>query len=138
MSARTLNQGAGQDPVCPPHTAAGLAAAEGVVFLRRQQALLLRQLGDADRDAGALPAPRPAAHAEWLALIAVAGDECGREAADRVARLYEYHGRVAGSLERQRQLPLPPPASQNLRRLLADRLSELTDDAAAGLRPTRS
>lgn len=133
MNASTLNQGANPEPSCPSQTAACPATVDGVVFLRRQQALLLRRLRDADRDAGGAPAAEEGVHTEWLVLIATAGEHRGADAADRVARLYAYHGRVAGSLERQRQLPLPAPSSQRLRRLLASRLAELTDDAVAAL-----
>lgn len=137
MNASTLEPGTGQEPSCPPHAAESSAHLDGVVFLRRQQASLLRRLRDANDGTDSAQPPVSAAHCKWLAVIAAAGEANGADAAQRVARLYEYHGRVAGSLERQRQIPLPPPAAQELRRRLASRLAGLTADAVAAISPIR-
>lgn len=135
MNASTLNQGTDQDPPCPLGPTAGHVV-DGVIFLRRQQASLSRRIQDFDATVRAgTTAEEAATHAEWLALIAAVSDARGSEAAYRVTRLYEYHGRVLGSLDRQRTLPLSPPAAQGLRRMLADHLVELTTDAVDAVCP---
>jgi uncharacterized protein YPO0396 len=69
-----------------------------------------------------------ASHEAWLDLIA-AIERADEAAAQEVAALYGYHGRVVGSLERGLDPLLTGAVQHQVRRLLVRRLETLTAQA---------
>jgi hypothetical protein len=122
------------------HAAVDLEGAR--LFLRAQTLWLVRGVERADDPAalGIVLGSHDACHETWLALVAGADHHAGPEAAEAVAALYAFHGRVVGWLERGVVRRLPPDVSRRLRRMLVRQLRELTDAAevALGIEDARS
>lgn len=105
------------------------------MFLRAQASWLrrgLRLVGDAV-EVGLVLGTHDASHESWVDMIAAVERGLGDEAAQKMAQLYAFHGRVAGSLERGMDLRLDETVRIQVRRMLADRLTELTEEAIAAL-----
>lgn len=117
---------ADHDRPCPT----GPSAHDAARFLTRQTGLLAAAVADgASVDLDGVLASQDAAHERWLAVIA----EVKRrddDAAEAVEGLYAWTGRVAGTLEREAQLPLPEAVATEVRTGLGVRLLVL---AAAAL-----
>jgi hypothetical protein len=104
-------------------------------FLRAQASWLrrgLRLVGDAV-EVGLVLGTHDASHESWVDLIAAVERALGEEAAQKLSQLYAFHGRVAGSLDRGMDLRLDEGVRAQVRRMLADRLTELTEEAVAAL-----
>lgn len=104
-----------------------------ITFLLSQAAWLRRALERADdpTEVGTALGSHDASHEAWLHLIASVERTAGHDAAQQVAVLYGFHGRVVGSLERGLDLRLDPGVARQIRRILAERLQELTAAAVA-------
>lgn len=105
------------------------------LFLQSQASWLrqgLERAGDATA-VGMVLASHDTSHASWVALIAAVGDAVGTEAADTLAALYAFCGRVAGVLCRGPDPRLSPTVAACVRSQLTDRLTELTDAAVTTL-----
>jgi hypothetical protein len=111
-----------------------LDAEAAAVFVQAQATWLCRGLERADDPAAVrlVLSRQEAGHEPWLALIAAAqrrDADLGR----RIAGLYAFHGRVAGSLERGTDLRLDPHVFARLRSLLCHGLRRLTDETVSVL-----
>lgn len=105
------------------------------MFLRAQASWLrrgLRLVGDAV-EVSLVLGTHDASHESWVDLIAAAERALGKDAAQKLSQLYALHGRVAGSLDRGMDLRLDEAVRAQVRRMLADRLTELTEEAVAAL-----
>lgn len=128
------------------HSIASSATAAGVLvqpldrtaaamFLRAQASWLrrgLRLVSDAV-EVGIVLGTHDASHESWVDMIAAVERALGDDATQKMAQLYAFHGRVAGSLERGMDLRLDEAVRTQVRRMLADRLTELTEEAIAAL-----
>jgi hypothetical protein len=105
-------------------------------FLREQARALgagLRRSDDPALVATALTA-HESSHESWLDLLArTEGDPA---LAERLATLYQFHGRLVESLDRGLDGWLNPRAAHEIRAVLADRLDECTEATVAALRRT--
>lgn len=112
-----------------------LAATRATTFLRAQTQWLQRGLlHSGDRVAvGIVLGAHDRSHDRWVNLIRIVGDRLGEDAATEVAVLYGFFGRVAASLERGAMESLCPEVAASCRKLLSDRLSELTEAAVETL-----
>lgn len=99
------------------------------LFLRGQCSCLQRGLERAEDETAVAIVLRSheACHGAWLSLIA-ALERPSPAAAALVANLYNFHGRVVGSLERGPDLRLDAGLRADVRRLLGDRLATLTEE----------
>lgn len=116
-------------------TAAAIAATRATTFLRAQAQWLKRGLTHAD-DAvavGIVLGAHDRSHDRWVAVIDLVGRTLGAEAAQDVAVLYSYFGRVAGSLESATMDLLSPAVAASARQLLSQRLTDLTEHAVDAL-----
>lgn len=114
---------------------AALDLPEVVRFLRTQSAWLCRGLDEAtDRiELDVVLAAHECSHGRWLHLVATVAATLGADAAQTVASLYAYHGRVVGMLERRTDHLLDPETAATVRRLFSERLAALTDVAVEAL-----
>lgn len=105
------------------------------LFLRAQASWLRRglRLADNPTEVGLVLGTHDASHESWVALIAEIERTLGAEAAGTVAQLYGFHGRIVGSLERGMDLRLDTTIQGQVRRMLADRLTQMTEEAIAVL-----
>lgn len=104
------------------------------LFLRQQAATLTCALLDPDdpstlRDACAA---HEGSHDRWVGLVA-ATRERSADAADAVADLYTFHGRLLESLEHGLEGWFHPQAASDIREVLADRLARRTDAVVGAL-----
>jgi hypothetical protein len=106
-----------------------------VRFIEHQAAGLLHGLAHAmDRAAVAsVVAAHDAAHEEWLTVIATTKRTLGPAAAQRVAALYSFHGRVIGCLERGVDPGLGNGVAAEVHRVLERCLERLTLHAVTTL-----
>ena len=112
-----------------------IGAAE--MFVRAQSSWLRQGLtrGCDPTAVGIVLAAHDSAHPSWLCLIAAVEERVGPDAAGALCTLYTFHGRVVGALERGPDNRLSAAVAAGVRRLLEERLAELTDaavDALAG------
>jgi hypothetical protein len=112
-----------------------VVVAAAVSFLRSQQRLLSGGLAGAtdDRVAADVARRHDSSHEAWLSTIAALREHVPEEVADQVVALYGFHGRVAGGLAGEQSLRLDGPIEAGVRRILADQLGEMTDQAVAVL-----
>lgn len=105
-----------------------------VTFLRAQASWLARGLthGTDPTAVGLVLGAHERAHERWVDLIASLHQRLGADAAQTVATLYAYHGRVAGSLERGPGF-LDPDTAAVVRNYHAERLLQLTEVTVAAL-----
>jgi hypothetical protein len=106
-----------------------------VRFLEHQADGLLHGLARS-RDAAAVAAvlaAHDAAHEEWLAVIAASNRLLGAEAAEAVAALYSFHGRVVGFLEQGVDPDLGDGVAAEVHRVLERCLERLTLHAVTTL-----
>lgn len=103
------------------------------LFLRAQASWLRRGLRLADNpvEVGIVLGTHDGSHESWVELIAAVERGVGAQAAATVATLYGLHGRVVGSLERRMDLRLDPDVQAQVRRMLSDRLTEMTEQTVA-------
>lgn len=108
------------------------------LFLRAQASWLRQGLErSADPAAvGIVLGSHDASHESWLALIGLV-ERLDADVAEALSTLYGYHGRVVGSLERGFDTRLDADVLCEVRRMLSDRLEQLTDEAAARLAALR-
>jgi hypothetical protein len=105
------------------------------LFLRAQASWLRRGLALVDDaiEVGVVLRTHDASHEAWVDTIAAVERALGGEAAQKLALLYGFHGRVAGSLERGVALFVDEDVRAQVRRMLAERLTALTEEAVANL-----
>lgn len=116
------------DPAAVPATAA-ITATRATMFLRAQSQWLQRGLlhGDDPIAVAFVLGAHDRSHDRWVNLIDLVSRSLDAEAAQQVASLYGYFGRVAGSLEGEGLRLLAPDVATAARQLQADRLAELTE-----------
>lgn len=105
-------------------------------FLSAQASWLelgLRTCEDTPLVASALQA-HERGHETWLALIGAAERAGEGPVADRLAALYQFHGRLVGVLEGGPDGRVDAVTCAEVRRLLGERLVLLTDQTIAALR----
>lgn len=129
-----------QRATVPPFTtdeveAGAIAATRATTFLRAQSQWLQRGLvhGDDSVAVSIVLSAHDRSHDRWVNLIDLVTRTLGEDAAQQVATLYAYFGRVAGSLERESMNLLSPDVAASARKLLAHRLSDLTEAAVESL-----
>lgn len=133
----TLSPGAQPSlPAAQDTTSASIAATRATAFLEAQAQWLQRglQQGGDPIVVGIVLGAHDRSHERWLTLIDLVCRSLGSEAAQEVAALYAHVGRVAGSLEHAAMDLLPAEIATSARRLLAQRLDELTEAAVETLR----
>ncbi|HWH32472.1 MAG TPA: hypothetical protein VNU01_07355 [Egibacteraceae bacterium] len=103
------------------------------LFLRAQASWLRRglRLAEDPVEVGIVLGTHDSSHESWVELIAAVERSAGAPAAGVVSALYGFHGRVVGSLERDMDLRLDAAVQAQVRRMLADRLTEMTEQAVA-------
>ena len=114
---------------------AAIVATRATTFLRAQAQWLRRGLehaGDAVA-VGIVLAAHDRSHERWVAHISAVEQELGESAAAAVSATYAFLGRLAGSLEAETMSLLDPEVSAQARHLLADRLTDITEQAVEGL-----
>lgn len=102
------------------------------LFLRAQASWLCRGLTQAADDPIAVRivlGAHDATHGRWLSLIARVQRSFGSAVAEQLSRVYAFHGRVAGSLERGVDPLLEPDLAEQIRRVLAEHLRQVTEAA---------
>lgn len=106
-----------------------------MLFLRAQASWLRRglRLSHDPVEVGVVLGTHDRSHESWVELIAAVDRSVDREASAMVSALYGLHGRVAGCLERGMDLRLKPEVRDQVRRLLADRLTAMTETAIAAI-----
>jgi len=99
-----------------------------IPFLATQASCLRRGLACADDAAivSVVAGIHARSHDRWLAMIAVAGETQGPEAADALAALYAFHGRLVDSLQTRTMALLPSAVAARARAVMAMQLDELT------------
>ncbi|MGH3665475.1 MAG: hypothetical protein ACRDU8_05210 [Egibacteraceae bacterium] len=104
-------------------------------FLRGQAEWLRRGLACATdpEEVGIVLAAHEGSHERWVGLVATAHRALGPDAAQTVATLYGYHGRIIGSLEQRTAALLDAGTAAQFRALLAERLTTLTEVAVEAL-----
>jgi hypothetical protein len=112
-----------------------LDAPAAAAFLRAQASWLRRglRLATDPSEVGSVLGTHDASHGSWVSLIAEVERLVGDDAAQQVSQLYGFHGRVVGSLERGLDLRLDAGVQAQVRRMLAERLTQLTDEAVGAL-----
>lgn len=105
------------------------------LFVRAQSSWLRQGLARACDPAavGIVLAAHDASHESWLSLISAVEQRAPGDAARALSTLYAFHGRVAGTLERGPDNRLSAAVAAGVRRLLEERLAELTDAAVTAL-----
>ena len=104
-----------------------------VLFLRAQASWLRRglRLADDPVEVGVVLGTHDRSHESWVELIAAVEREAGEPVAGMVSALYGFHGRVVGSLERRMDLRLDAAVQEQVRRMLAERLTAMTEETIA-------
>lgn len=110
-----------------------LDPAGAALFLRAQASWLRRglRLADDATEVGVVLGTHDSSHESWVTLIAAVSHDLGPGAAAEVSQLYGFHGRVVGSLERGMDLRLEPEVQRQVRRMLAERLTDMTEQVTA-------
>lgn len=111
--------------------AAAIAATRATTFLRGQAQWLERGLHSGhDRIAvDVVMGAHDRSHDRWVATIRHVAGTLGDDAANAVAAVYAYVGRIAGSLERGAMDLLDETVATQVRQYLAERLTEVTEGA---------
>ena len=111
--------------------AAAIAATRATTFLRGQAQWLERGLRSGnDRIAvGIVMGAHDRSHDRWVATIRHVAGTLGDDAANAVAAVYAYVGRIAGSLERGSMDLLDESVASQVRQHLAERLADVTEGA---------
>ena len=106
-----------------------LAATRATTFMRAQAQWLERGLlrGDDPIAVDVVIGAHDRSHDRWVATIQIVAATLGEDAADDVAAVYTFVGRIAGSLERGAMDLLEPAVAAQVREYLAERLEELTE-----------
>ena len=115
--------------------AAAIAATRATTFLRGQAQWLERGLNSGN-DAiavGIVMGAHDRSHERWVATIRHVAAVLGDDAANAVAAVYAYVGRVAGSLERGAMNVLDESIATQVRQYLADRLTDVTEGAVEAI-----
>ena len=109
--------------------ATAITATRATTFLRAQSQWLQRGLlhGDDSIAVDIVLGAHDRSHDRWVALIDLVSRSLDAEAAQQVATLYAYFGRVAGSLEGEAMNLLSPDVAAHARQLQAQRLADLTE-----------
>ena len=110
-------------------TPAARTAGRATTFARAQSQWLARGLANStDRVAvDIVLAAHDRSHERWVILIHQVDNDLGEDAANEVALLYAYLGRVAGSLAQGATEMLCPQVAADVRNLLAQRLADRTE-----------
>lgn len=110
-------------------TAAARTAGRANTFVRAQSQWLARGLANsADRVAvDIVLGAHDRSHERWVVLIHQVDNDLGPEAANEVALLYAFLGRIAGSLAQGATELLCPEIAADVRDLLAQRLADRTE-----------
>lgn len=116
-------------PVAQEVTAAAHTASRASTFVRAQSQWLARGLEhSADRVAvDIVLGAHDRSHERWVVLIHQVDNDLGEAAANEVALLYAYLGRIAGSLAQGATELLCPQVAREVRDLLAQRLADRTE-----------
>ena len=111
--------------------AAAIAATRATKFLRGQAQWLERGLrcGNDRIAVGIVMGAHDRSHDRWVATIRHVAGVLGDDAANALASVYAYVGRVAGSLERGAMELLDESVAEQVRQHLAERLSDVTEAA---------
>ena len=110
---------------------AAIAATRATTFVRAQTQWLIRGLTNASDPVlvDVVMTAHDRSHERWVGIIGHVERALGDEAADEVASVYTYLGRVAGSLDRGAIDMLEPATAAVARTLLSERLTELSEHA---------
>lgn len=135
MSVTLVNRAALSTPDPAAVTAAAITATRATTFLRAQSQWLQRGLlhGDDSVAVGIILSAHDRSHDRWVNLIDLVARTLDAEAAQQVASLYSYFGRIAGSLEGEGLRLLAPDVATAVRQLQARRLAEVTEVAVESL-----
>lgn len=111
--------------------AAAMAATRATTFLRGQAQWLERGLrcGNDRIAVGIVMGAHDRSHDRWVATIRHVGGVLGDDAANALASVYAYVGRVAGSLERGAMELLDDAVAEQVREHIAERLTDVTEAA---------
>ena len=123
-------------PVAPPDTAElALAATRATTFLRAQTQWLQRGLASSgDRVAvDIVLGAHDRSHDRWVATIRIVAAVLGDDAANAIATVYSYIGRIAGSLDVGAVEMIDSNLAVQVRQFLADKLDEVTEAAVETL-----
>lgn len=129
-------QGRKNKCVRPKRMHADVVGFDGAVrFVHREAGILGRALalpGDRCRARTAIRA-QARAHESWLALMRTAAAAERSDISDAISKLYAFHGRAAGHVERGGAPMLDPHVRRAVAMLLVAQLHDRTDDAVARL-----
>ena len=137
LASRAATEPSGSDTVTPeaPAPHAALAATRATTFLRAQAQWLERGLlHGQDRVAvDIVLGAHDRSHDRWVATIRLVAAELGNEAANAIATVYSYMGRIAGSLDVGAMEMIDSNLAVQVRQFLADKLGEVTESAVETL-----
>lgn len=116
-------------PVALETTVAACTAGRAITFIRAQSQWLARGLSNSsDRVVVDLVlGAHDRSHERWVILIHQVDNDLGAGAANEIALLYGYLGRIAGSLAQGATELLCPQVATEVRELLAQRLADRTE-----------
>ena len=138
----TLTSRAATEPSGPgaaasevPAAPAALAATRATTFLRAQAQWLERGLlNGQDRIAvDIVLGAHDRSHDRWVATIRMVSAALGDDAANAIATVYSYMGRIAGSLDVGAMEMINSNLAVQVRQFLADKLGEVTEAAVETL-----
>ena len=114
---------------------AAIIATRATTFLRAQAQWLRRGLEHADDPIalGIVLAAHDRSHERWVGHVNAVTHGLGDTAANGVSQTYAYLGRLAASLESGTMQLLDPEIASQARHLLADRLTDITEQAVEAL-----
>ena len=119
-----------------PRIPAGRVVADAAVsFLRSQQDLVdhgLRHAGDKQAVDDVVRRHTAAAEA-WVSTLAAVEQHAPEYVTEQVSSLYSFHGRVVRGLAEEASLRGDGAIEVGVRRILADQLAQLTDEAVTAL-----
>ena len=137
LTSRAATEPSGSDAVATetPAPPAALAATRATTFLRAQAQWLERGLlNGQDRIAvGIVLGAHDRSHDRWVSTIRLVAAALGDEAANAIASVYSYMGRVAGSLDGGAMEMIDSNLAMQVRQFLAEKLGEVTEAAVETL-----
>lgn len=131
----TLISSADAPVATPGATELALAATRATTFLRAQAQWLERGLlnGQDPIVVGIVLGAHDRSHDRWVATIRVVAAVLGDDAANAIATVYSYMGRIAGSLDVGAMEMIDSNLAVQVRQFLADKLAEVTEAAVETL-----
>lgn len=123
------------EPRRRPIPARTIVVEAAVGFLRSQQHALQRGLESAvDDDVVAeVAAGHDASHEAWTSTLLAVREHAPDDVVQLVVALFGFHSRVVRGLVDEESLRGSGPAETGVRRILADQVAQMTDDAVARL-----